>query len=383
MKTWTNSAEDRLESYLRNRVMREKLAPEEAAEVVEDWRLHVLEEVERQPGAVVNLELLETVLVRLGREEAPREEGQGPTSPPPPSWERSGRRRRQAGRFWRWTLGVILPAMVIVFEAVARFCESVFFDPIPTWMHFLALAAIPIGNGWLLHRLELRQAHKFMPPLCGFLVVVSGFYALLFVPLIPASLLALIAFGLGLLSLMPILAWSQTWATSREVRTVFGDQAPWNWKHGWRLGASAALLLLAGLEAAPLATRLGLARAMSDDPERARAGLAQLRAFHLQSTLLRACYEGDRGTTMATDISGWLMRGWQIPLTMLGAGVMVEHDSDEARELFYRVTGKPFNSLRPPAWVTGTPWVSRGAAWEDLEFEATLAATKWRCGFAG
>jgi hypothetical protein len=77
---------------------------------------------------------------------------------------------------------------------------------------------------------------------------------------------------------------------------------------------------------------------------------------------------------MATDISGWLMRGWQIPLTMLGAGVMVEHDSDEARELFYRVTGKPFNSLRPPAWVTGTPWVSRGAAWEDLEFDSHLGS---------
>ena len=52
MKTWTESSKDRLESYLRNRVLREKLDPEEAAEIVEDWRLHVYEEVERQPESV-------------------------------------------------------------------------------------------------------------------------------------------------------------------------------------------------------------------------------------------------------------------------------------------------------------------------------------------
>lgn len=369
MKTWTESSRDRLESYLRNRVLREKLDPEEAAEIVEDWRLHVYEEVERQPESVVNLEMLELVLVRLGEDEGEANEGAESSQPVPRIGEPPTIAKRSA-RFWLWFFGVVLPFGVILFEAAAGFCESVFFDPMPTWIHFFVIAAVPAGNAWLLRRLDSGKAHKLMAPLCGYLAVVTGFYALLFLPLVPASLLALIVFGLGLLSLMPICAWVWSLALSRKVRRMFG--ADLKWKSGWRWGAVFGLLTLVALEAGPLVTRMGLAKAMSEDSDRARAGLAQLRNFHVRSTLLRACYEGNRGTTLATDISGWMMRGWQVPIAMFRGQLGVRHDSDEARDLFYRVTGKPFNSLRPPTWVTGNQWISRGSAWDSVEFDDHL-----------
>ena len=85
---------------------------------------------------------------------------------------------------------------------------------------------------------------------------------------------------------------------------------------------------------------------MSDDPDRAESGLAWLRVYHSEDSLLRACYEGNRGTSMATDISSWLIRGWEIPLMMMGGNDNFwRMDSERVRDVFYRVTGKPFNAM--------------------------------------
>lgn len=364
MKTWTNAARERLDSYLGGRVLKAGFEPEEAAEVVEDWRLHVEEEVARLPGTVVDVLMLETVFARMGEGEKTTEwklEPPYPAVPPQPL--------KPKGVAVHWIFGVIFPSFLIVFEALAGFCESVFFDPIPTWFHFVLLMALPVGNGWLLKSLERRKSSPLTPLIVGFNVAVSAFYALLFLPLLPASVIAILIFGLGFLSLMPIFTWVSTWVLGRRLREMGGVQS---WRGRWRVGALVGLLALAALEVGPLVTRVGLHRAMSEDPEVAQAGLAQLRSFHSQRTLLRACYEGNRGTTMATDISGWMMRGWQLPLTMLGSGVIVQHDSLEARDVFYRVTGIPFNRLRPPTWVTGNQWVSRGDAWNQVEFDDHL-----------
>lgn len=366
MKTWTNAARERLDSYLGDRVVRAGLPPEEGTEVMEDWRLHVEEEVERLPGTVVDVEMLETILARMGEVEEVRE---WKPEPPPASVGGASLPSAQRGHFMHWLFGVIFPLLIILFESVAGFCESVFFDPVPTWGHFVLLISVPLGNGWFLVRLGRGDTSSLVPFLAGFSVMVSGFYAMLFVPLFPASALALLMFGLGLLSLMPILTWLSTWLLGLRVRKEFNIES---WRKRWRIGASVAVLLLVALEFGPFVTRVGLHRAMSEDAKVAEAGLAQLRTFHSHRTLLRACYEGNRGTTMATDISGWMFRGWQIPLMMFGSGVLVQHDSQDARDLYYRVTGTSFNSVRPPTWVTGNHYVSRGTAWNEVEFDDHL-----------
>lgn len=65
----------------------------------------------------------------------------------------------------------------------------------------------------------------------------------------------------------------------------------------------------------------------------------------LESALLRACYEGSRGTMMSTDIAGWVMRGWQIPAAMFGRrGAIVL----ETAEQFAKHGLKPVDGAATP-----------------------------------
>ncbi len=47
-----------------------------------------------------------------------------------------------------------------------------------------------------------------------------------------------------------------------------------------------------------------------EDDDRSAAAISRLRAWHSERVLLKACYEGNRGTAMATDISGWILSGF-------------------------------------------------------------------------
>lgn len=42
-------------------------------------------------------------------------------------------------------LGVILPLFTLVFEGVTHACSGSFFDPLPTWWHYLVILPVPIA----------------------------------------------------------------------------------------------------------------------------------------------------------------------------------------------------------------------------------------------
>lgn len=358
MKTWTKQAEQRLEEYLAARVRRDGLAGEDAAELRDDLRRHVHEEVSRLPGERVGLADVSQVLAALDRGAgiAPMPPASGPQGP----W----------AKFALWAGGVVLPAGVLLLELLTGFCGGVFFDPIPSWWHALLVGLVPASNAWLLtrgaHASSLAQGLA-----AGAGAVIAGFYALLFLPLLPASLMALV-FGLGVLSLTPLLAWLAAWRIGRRRAAQSG--APWRFRAGWRIAAAATVALLALLEGPALWTRSQLARATGDDRAAATAAVASLRAFHSRRTLLRACYEGDRGTSMATDIAGWLRMGWRIPFMMFGGRFDRTNDSEAVRNVFFRVTGAPFNTFPPPRMVRDGGAFGRGrnALFEDIEFDQHL-----------
>lgn len=319
MKMWTEAAKGRLEAHLARRAATAGLTGEDALEVIQDWRAHVHEEVEREPAEVVTIDVLDPVLRRLGQMEELTDwqvpAAAGTVTGVEPG---SGARIKTAGTGLLWFFGVILPAGVALFEWMSSFCASVFFDPFRSWMHVVLVALVPVVNAWLL--VEVRRGGLRRPKLAavlsGVVMVVSGFYAWLFVPLIPASVIAVIAWGLGILSLTPIFAVVASWRTTRRAREAGGDRV--EWKRFWRRGVALGVVVLLALELGPFVTRVQLTRAVSDDPVRAESGLAWLRVYHSEDSLLRACYEGNRGTSIATDISSWLIRGWEIPLMMMG-----------------------------------------------------------------
>jgi hypothetical protein len=362
MKNWTTQAEQRLTDYLQERADREGFGGEEAVDLKEDLRSHIHEEAEKSDGDLISLLQLENILGRLDAGYRPRPEWE---SEPP---VRRAGRFGKFGRFIAWTFGVVLPAGILIFEMLSSFCGGVFFDPVPTWWHAGLIASVPAMNAWLL-RGGRGFGRKWQGAAAGFSLVIAVFYGLLFLVLIHASVLALVFFGLGLLSLTPVLTALTSWRIGRAARRETADSG--RFKTTWRGGVAVAILALAALEGASLWTRANLMTAMGDGDESV-AAISRLRSFASERSLLKACYEGNRGTTMATDISGWIFTGWSIPLAMIDEMAAQSHDSTKAREVFFRVTGKPFNSMKPPKGNRGGGLMGRMDPLEDLDFDDHL-----------
>jgi hypothetical protein len=272
--------------------------------------------------------------------------------------------------FWAWTWGGVLPAGVSIFEIISSFCGGVFFDPVATWWHAVLILSVPLVNAWILKGAP-RGSERTRGLAAGFVLVIALFYALLFLPLLPASIIAVIFVGMGLLSLTPVFAGWVTWKIGRARRDESSDLP--GYRRGWKMGALAALLALAVLEGPAVWTRSNL-EAAAGEGEAQRSAITRLRAFHSERTLLRACYEGNRGNVMGTDISGWLWKGWEMSFGSRGGRWAAGSNELEAiRDVFFRVTGKPFNTLKPPRLArSGFFGRGRGDTLREVEFDNHL-----------
>jgi hypothetical protein len=371
MKKWTTQAESRLAEYLGERAAREGFQGEDAAELKDDLRRHIHEELEPFPGEAIGLTQLNQVLGRLDDGYRPGMEPVvspvaspvvSPVVSPGAGW------RRWLWRFMSWTFGVVLPLLVLLFEMAAHFCGGVFFDPVPTVWHALLLATVPGLNAWLL--LGGRGACEHGRGLgAGVALVVALFYGVLFLPILHFSIIALVAFGLGVLSLTPVLAAIQTWWIGRQVWTHLPNPA--RFLLGRRRSMVATVVVLLVLEGPALWTRFNLLAALADEGP-TPAAITRLRWFHSERTLLKACYEGNRGTAFATDIAGWLTSAWRIPAATVGLDSFQTLPSERVRDVFFRVTGKPFNSLGPPATRVGRGLMAGLDPLEDVEFDSYI-----------
>jgi hypothetical protein len=353
MKAWTTKAEQRLAEYLDARAEREGFSGSEAEEFKSDLRCHILEEAVQDSADTINVGVLERLLGRLDA---------GYHPPELPMRSNSRFKASMVGVF-----GVILPLAIIAFEWLANFCGSVFFDPIPTFWHGALLLLIPLTNAWI-----LKGGASWRAGLAGGVgLVVSLFYAVLFIPLAPISVIALIYLGMGLLSLAPVFAGLATWRITRHM----ARQSP-EFGRGRRLGILVGILALVLLEGLPLWTRVNLEMAIQ--PQQAPTALARLRAFHSERTLRQACYEGNRRTSMGTDISSWMITGWRvIPMFFEGGQDFVTlTEAEQRREVYFRITGKPIDTVEPPRSARKAQARRGGANWDQFEFDANTGGDK-------
>ena len=193
--------------------------------------------------------------------------------------------------------GVIFPAIVIAIELVTGFCASSFFDPLPTLGHLALVCAVPAVN-FLLWRAARRDTDpsRWLVFAGGGAFAVAAVYTVLFLPMLPIAVVAIIFAGLGLLPFAPLMA------------AAFG----FHWlfdlaSRGQRLGRHAVagftpgLLLLALIDLPATATYLALDRYRGDTSHQASA-VALMRALGDRETLLRLSY-GDtvRATGLVRD----------------------------------------------------------------------------------
>ncbi|MEK7831691.1 MAG: VIT domain-containing protein, partial [Acidobacteriota bacterium] len=167
---------------------------------------------------------------------------------------------------------------------------------------------------------------------------VSAFYALLFVPLIPFAVIGIVFVGIGVLGLSPQLSFGtsvhgaiQLWLLKRDQP----KQTPARFSFATCLvgGIFLSLGTLAALETRTTLTRINLQRAASTDSTTSTNGIRWLRSYADENTLLEACYWRP---SRATDLFG----------TLLTLGNPIK--PVEAQTIFYRVTGKAFDSLPEP-----------------------------------
>lgn len=261
--------------------------------------------------------------------------------------------------------GGIYPAGVIAFEVSTRFCAQALFDPIPTVWHLLAVAFVPAMTiaGWARFEHAGAREARWLAFGTGIAAAIAVPYGLLFVPLVPLALFALVFYGAGLLPLAPVaaavVAASLLWLmiARRPLLRLF--------KPGM-LGLFAGLAAMIAAELPMAATRYGVRLAADSDPSLRAQGVSLLQTLGDDDLLLRLCYgtngrpSGPLGMMMILSESGLFAR--PVRETTVAPAV--------AREIYYRVHGWAFNAVRAPEAI-GRP----GEA-EAFTFDADLGGAQ-------
>ncbi|WP_205525599.1 PEP-CTERM sorting domain-containing protein [Pyxidicoccus trucidator] len=225
--------------------------------------------------------------------------------------------------------GVVLPAVTLGVELVTGMCADTFFDPLPTPLHILLVAAVPAANALALVVIHRRASHLLRAQLLlnGAALGVGLLYTLLFLPLLPLALIG-IFFGIGVLPLAPLSSLlSGVLLRRRLLRSGWPLPAT-----RWWPGALVAVLLIIAGELPGAVTRVGLHVAATGSPSAQAQALRVLRVLGSEEALREACYEGSRRYSLL----GFLLAQDEPVLP------------DDARRVFYRVTGRPFNAESRP-----------------------------------
>ena len=208
-----------------------------------------------------------------------------PTTVPEGTWRRPGA--------IALLFGVILPAFALAFEIVSGLCAALAFDPIPTICHVLLVACVPFANAAALVALRRTDA-RCVPVLARLNAAAIGiglYFSVVFLPLFPIAVLALAAFGAGLVALSPALALASALVLRKNLRAFAAERGLAELPAVWPAMAAglAALLLLA----TPKVITFAAAKEVLRNP--ADVGAVRfLRTCGNRPEMLRWCYPAER-----------------------------------------------------------------------------------------
>lgn len=269
--------------------------------------------------------------------------------PPPPVPTRRG--------IFLFLCGVLLPLIALGIELATRACTQEIVDPLPTPLHVFLVGFVPVSN-WFLWRALYNGNTKCLSLLSvtsAATIGIAAFYTLVFLPILPLAAFAIILAGIGLLPLSPLLALLATLLGRRHLKRLNAQSVSVRLPH-FLLGFSLGLLSLTVVELPSVVTRIGLQQAASAEAEKSLRGIQWLRHVGSQDVLLRHCYQEQRA--MNDLLSLVLSQGDAIT-------------TEEARHIYYRVTGTPFNAVKPPSDLH-----RKVRTWgNDFEFDAALGGT--------
>ena len=347
MTEWTESARRAVDEYCARSTSALGGTGADATEVADDLRHHIEEEVRRSRVAVVTEDIVRRILARFGepaREQEPPAQSGGISASSPDS----AKVPAPPGYFILLP-AVLLPLVTLIFEWISGTSAGVLFDPIPNTLHVLAVLSVPLVNLglWWAGREKLARFSGQLGWLNGIAIGICIYYCIVYLLFVPFATLGILFFGLGLIPLSPYIALMAT----PYLRSVYGRRIgrarlPGRW------GILAGLVFMLLLQVPAGLTHYGLAQAVSGDKNRQLRGIQILRNFGDKELLLRASY-------------GLLDRDLDLNLVRQIASGGIPVSAEQAREVYYRVTGTPLNSVPPPALYT------RAGRWSVLEDEFT------------
>lgn len=335
MKKWSAAAQRCFEDHCERRRSDLLAGGADPDEVFANWRAHVTEETATRPGDAVTAEDVFEILTRL---DAPAE----PVATPPPAAPAAAAPRAKkpyriniAGLILVGLFGVFLPALTLVVEALTGMCASIVFDPIPTWLHAVCIALVPAAVFLTLHTLRSpeRPLWRTTGWLSGLALGIGLFYVFMFSIITPFAFIGIMAMGLGLLPLSPLSALICGVFLRVRLAGVARKEARPRLAPLW-LTMPLGLGLLLVLAVPAILTQVGVGLATGGDREARIRGIELLRRFGSEEELLRSSY---------------LQRNMQAnPLDLLVDRYYPPAPLEQVREVYYRVTGQPFNAVRPP-----------------------------------
>jgi len=335
---WTDAARTELENYFARVRPTLRATGADADEVIDDLRRHFNAEVLAAKLPVVTEEDVRRLLARIGApqpaaEATPQSPASNPSFTTPASIS-------PKGGVTLLILGVLIPGATLILEFITSMCAGAFFDPIPSFWHVLLVALVPGANlfVWLALQRNDARHRDWLGWANGAAIGVAIFYSFIFAPLMLPGIIGVMFFGFGLLPLSPALSLIAALFLRKKLQQL-GSKTDSTLPGLWR-GIALAWLALLVIQSPGIVTRIAMHKAVSGETEEQLTGIRWLRAVGSEETLLRACY-GYTARAQNCDLMSWLIAGEN------------RASPEQAREIFFRVTGRPFNSVPAPNVRTG------------------------------
>lgn len=353
MNNWSHDAVEILDAYLREIRSGLHSTDVDREEVIADVRSHVVTEINSIGLETVTARDVERVLQKTGTptsiagvHEKPREK------------QHTLREKKPiigiTGLIFRLIFGVALPAITVGFELFTGLCSSTLFDPMPTVLHFILIMLVIIANLWAvisIYNMKLPRS-RILVWLNGLAIIVAAYYALVLIPFSGFALVLILAFGAGLIPLGPLSAFIISVNLRMKLKKLYALNSMRKVPSVWT-GVIIAVLLLGAADMPRLLTLTGMQLAAQDDVKTSRDGIRLLRLAGKENDVLRACYGR---STLATDIPSLV---WMVFFTPV--------EVDTARTIYYRMTGTPYNAVKPPR-MTG-PMGGRVTNADEFDFD--------------
>jgi len=334
---WTAAASTELENYFAGVRPTLQASGADADEVIEDLRRHLDGEVEAGKLPIVTEDDVRRLLARIGAPqpttEATRSAGAGSGLP-------KSNGVAPKGGILLFLIGVLLPALTLGAEFFTSMCAGAFFDPIPSLWHVLLVAFVPVANlfVWLALQNDDARYRGWLGWANGAAIGIAIFYSLIFAPLMLPGLVGIVFMGFGFLPLSPALSLVAAIGLRAKLQQ-FGVETRGRLPGLW-CGIGLAWLALVVIQTPAIVTRVAMQKAVSAETEEQLTGIHRLRTIGQEETLLRACY-GYTARAQHSDLLAWLIAGEN------------RVSAEQARGIYFRVTGRPFNTVPAPSVRTG------------------------------